>query len=53
VVPALIWDTGIDASLLSAIALTVAFSIGAFMLRRQLRAQVTTLATRPSQLPGS
>jgi CAAX protease family protein len=39
VAQALVWDTGVDASLLSSIGLCIAFSIGAFMLCRQLRRQ--------------
>ena len=47
-VPALVWDSGVDVSFLSAIALCTAFSIGTFMLCRQLRAQVRLPSARRS-----
>jgi len=41
VTPALVWDAGVDASFLSSIVLTAAFSIGTFMLCRRLRRLAT------------
>lgn len=39
--PPLVWDSGVDAGFLSSIGLCAAFAIAAFVLCRQLRAQVT------------